>query len=228
MGGFNNHSLNVGLRQGLYEQICEFLIKCSGLMVADCTSDGNKLDNDEEKITAHLTEKYLNDFFVRSTVYSNQMPVKFINESLEKFDVKTNTFVGRVDIKAVSLNWLSCKNNNDYYTIECKRIDGKSSLNKKYITEGVARFVVPPIKYQSFHNKNIMFGYIVKKIDIIQNIKILDSIHKKELSGYIVKDMQYIPMRSNIKFCICESKYDVEAKELLLSHIFYDFSSIIS
>lgn len=227
MRGFKNCSLNLELKQGMYEQLCEFIIQCSELMVLNCTDTGNVIENDEEKITAHLTEKYLNNFSVRNAICKNKLPIKFINESPEKFDIDTNTFIGRVDIKVVSLNWLSCENNDDYYTVECKRISGYGDLNKKYVTQGIARFVVPPIKYQSFHNKNIMFGYVVKMIDIIQNITDINNIHKKELSSYIVKDIQYIPGKSNTKYYICESEYNIGTKTLSLEHIFYDFSSII-
>lgn len=227
MGGFKNDLLNFELKQGIYEQLCKFIIKCSELMVLNCTSNDNKIENDEEKITAHLTEKYLNNIAVRNAICENKFPLKFINESLEKFDVETNTFIGRVDIKVVSLNWLSCENNDDYYTIECKRIDGYSDLNKKYITQGVARFVLPPIKYQSFHNKNIMFGYIVRMINIVQNTAKIDAIHKTELSSFVLKDIQYIPIESNDQCCVYESGYNIGEGTLSLKHIFYDFSGIV-
>ena len=159
MGGFKNRSLNLNLKQELYEQLCEFIIKCSELMVSNFTAKGSKIVNDEIKITAHFTENYLNNFSVRKSVCNNNLPFKFIYESPENFANATNTYGGRLDIRAASLNYFSCENNDDYYSIECKRIDGSSNLNKKYVTQGVVRFVVPPIKYQSFHNKNIMFGY---------------------------------------------------------------------
>lgn len=227
MSGFKNSSLNLCLRQGLFEQLCEFVIKCSELMIVNCNITECRIENDEEKISAHLTENYLNNASVRNSITQNTIPFKFLIESKENFDATTNTYIGRVDIKAASFNYFSCKNNNDYYSIECKRIDGKNDLNKKYILQGVARFVVPPIKYQSFHNQNIMLAYVVKKIDIVKNVATINLIHKKELSPYTISDLKFFPCKSSSNLGVCESEYTVNTKPLLLRHIFFDLSSIV-
>lgn len=46
-------------------------------------------------------------------------------------------------------------------SIECKRIDGTADLNKKYVKEGVARFVTQ--KYSSYYGRNVMLGFVVKR-----------------------------------------------------------------
>ena len=69
MGGFKNPSLNFDLKQGLYEKILDFLEKSIELMVINYNISGDKLENSEEKITAHLVEMYLNEPSVRNKLF---------------------------------------------------------------------------------------------------------------------------------------------------------------
>lgn len=223
MSGFTNSSLNAILRQDYYEQIILILKRCSDLMI----SKGVKIENHEEKISAHLVENYLTSKTVIDSIIRPTFPFSFFLEVPEKYNPCDDSFAGRLDIKVSSLACLLRENPKDYYTIECKRIDGTKSLNIKYIKEGVARFVVPPIKYPSYHNKNIMFGYVVKTINIAENIKKINDIHKVELSSYVLQNITNTPTISSEYCKICESKYNLEHKSLILSHIFYDISSVI-
>ncbi|MGW9530933.1 hypothetical protein ACWHAM_25070 [Paenibacillus terrae] len=72
-----------------------------------------------------------------------------------------------------------------YHIVECKRIDGTTTLNQKYITEGVKRFFspAPQPKYSSYYLQNIMFGYVVQVIDIHENADKLD-----KLQGSLLKE----------------------------------------
>ena len=223
MAGFKNSSLNSIAKQNYYEQILLLLKSCSDLMI----SKGVKIQNHEEKISAHIVENYLKNKAVVDSILTSNFPFSFFLEVPENYNSSSNTFIGRVDIKVISMNFFSRKNLNDYYTIECKRIDGTKSLNEKYITQGVARFVIPPIKYQSYHDKNIMFGYVVKSIDILENIQQINVVHKAKLTSCVSKDVNYIPRRSTSSSYMCESEYNIGNKNLLLSHIFSDFSAII-
>lgn len=224
MPGFKNSSLNFIAKQNYYEQILLLLKGCSDLMI----SKGVKIQNHEEKISSHIVENYLKNKSVVDSIVKSNFPFSFLLEVPENYNMSDNAFVGRVDIKVISINYFSRENLNDYYTIECKRIDGTKSLNDKYITQGAARFVAPPIKYQSYHNENIIFGYVVKSIDVLGNIRKINIIHKAELIPYSSKDITYIPDRSTNSCYMCESEYNIGEKLLLLSHIFYDFSSIIA
>lgn len=224
MAGFKNSSLNFVAKQNYYEQIILLIKSCSDLMI----SKGIKIQNHEEKISAHIVENYLKNKTVVNSIIKYSFPFSFLLEVPENYNVTANSFVGRVDIKVISMNYFLRENLEDYYTIECKRIDGTKSLNEKYITQGVSRFVVSPIKYQSYHNKNIMFGYVVENIDILENVPKINEIHKDKLLSNISKNITYIPSESTDYCCVCESQYNLEDRTLLLSHIFYDFSSIIA
>ena len=219
MSGFKDSSLNFLVKQNYFEQIIMILLKSGDLILKNKV----KIENHEEKITAHIVENYLKN----NCVVDSSFPFSFETECKENFNRNTNTYTGRADIRVSSSDCLFRKNPKDYYTIECKRIDGKANLNKNYVTEGVARFVVPPVKYESYHNKNIMFAYVVNKIDIKSNIIKIDTIHKRELSKFITKDISINLSNPSNNCYIYESEYSSVSNTLELSHIFYDFHSIV-
>lgn len=225
MSGFLSSNLNQEFKQNLFEIIVDSLIQFSNMMKDDCLAEGKYLENHEEKIRTHLLENYLNNDDIRRCTRLSSISLRFIPENYENYDRISETYLGRTDIKVVSANWF--ENNRDYYIIECKRINSKSALNKKYISEGVSRFVVNPPKYSSYHGKNIMFAFIVEKIDIKSAIKKIDIINKKELSNIIDKNLEIINEEGRDDCFLCKSSYFLNSSSIELSHLFYDFSSII-
>jgi len=221
MVGFKNQSLNLNFRDGLFSIIVVALKKSCNLMVNDHIGNGTTIENHEEKIRTHLLENYLDKDEMRSAIGLSTCPLRFLVESPENYDPSTNSYVGRTDIKVASKNWFD--NRNDYFIIECKRIDGTATLNNKYVTEGVFRFIGSPPKYSSYHNKNFMLGFIVKNIDVNKNLSYISEIHAKELSSSIRNNM--LLKESSSLFYYCESEY---INGLLLAHIFYDVSSVIA
>jgi len=226
VNGFLTQSLNLGFKQGLYEIIIESLIKCSDLMRKDCSVNRTVIANHEEKIRNHLLENYLENSDLRTSIGLAGIAIRFIPETPENYDSSTDTYVGRADIKVVSSNWL-LSNNNDYYIIECKRIDGSKPLNEKYIDDGICRFVVYPPKYPSYHNKNIMFGFVVKNIDVVSNVSKISKLHESKLKKLIDNNFNLIRNSEDKQFFLYESKYIINSKSLELRHIFYNFSTII-
>lgn len=225
MGGFLNQSHNLEFKQSLYEIILDILIKCSSKMKEDCLSKMTKIANHEERIRNHLLENYLENNNVRSIIGYTDIHLRFMAESPETYDKNNDTYIGRVDIKVVSENWF--RNKNDYYIIECKRIDGSSNLNKKYIYEGICRFVEPPYKYLFSNNINIMFGFVVKGINIIQNTSQISKLHEEKLKKITKRNLTLVKSKKENQICFYKSKYIVKNKNLELHHLFYDFSSII-
>lgn len=224
MGGFKNETFNTNFRSSLFQVILDKLIVCSKLMYDDKIKSNMKIENDENKIRNRLLEGYLDNERVRKDLGIDLMKIRFMPEVQENYNENTTSYEGRVDIKVVTQNWLA-SNKDDYYTIECKRIDGYSSLNKKYILEGIVRFVREPVKYNSHNDENIMFGFVVRSIDIGENTKVINEIHNFELNDIIIEELK----------CNCEcqdyhrysSKYNVTKRELRLEHLFYDFSNIV-
>jgi len=127
-----------------------------------------------------------------------------------RFDKEVDEGEGRVDIKIININ--DFENHDAYYVIECKRLDGYSTLNKAYVNDGLNRFTtsyksskLTPY-YSSYYGVNGMIGFIVKEIDINDNIEKVG-----DFFNLIVKDKLY------------ESKH----KNLIIYHLMMDFSKNI-
>ena len=129
--------------------------------------------------------------------------------------------IGRVDIRILLKN--DFEKEDAYYVIECKRLDGTADLNKKYVKKGIARFITQ--KYSSYYGKNIMLGFVVKKIDISANAKLIEKIQNTESDKHMHGNFEFID--SN---CVAESYrciYQIQSGEVELCHIFSDYSSIM-
>lgn len=221
MGGFQNQLLNQNFKQNFYNIIITTLITSCKLMVQNCCSNKVGIPNHEEKIRTHLLENYLENDNVRCTIGLSDVPIRFLPEVPENYDADTNTYIGRTDIRVFSSNWLS--NPNDYYIVECKRLDGTQSLNQKYVDEGICRFVGNTPKYSSYNNQNIMLGFVVKDIDCSVVISTITDIHSKKIGSIIAQNIT--PIVNANDYYLCESIY---TNQLSLSHIFYNISSVIS
>lgn len=221
MGGFQNELLNKNFKQSFYHTIIAALIAGCRLMVKDCFEHHVTIQNHEEKIRTHLLENYLENSNTRRLLGLDGVPVRFIAEVPENYDSTTDTYFGRTDIRVVSSNWF--RNREDYYIIECKRIDGTLTLNKKYVEEGICRFIGETPKYSSYNNRNIMLGFVVKNMDCTIVIRAITDIHTEKIGSIIVKDITLV--EDFEEYCCCESVY---TGGMSLDHIFYNISSIIS
>lgn len=220
MGGFQNQLLNQNFKQNFYDIIITALIRSCKIMIENCCSNKLNIPNHEEKIRTHLLENYLENEKIRCAIGLSDVKIRFLPEVLENYDADTNTYIGRTDIRVLSSNWLS--NPNDYYIVECKRLDGTKSLNQKYVDEGICRFVGDTPKYSSYNNKNIMLGFVVKDIDCSVVISEITNIHNERIGDIIDKDIT--PIVNSKDYYLCESVY---TNQLSLSHIFYNVSSVI-
>ncbi len=221
MGGFQDRLLNQTFKQNFFNIIITTLITGCKLMVENGCLNKLSIPNNEEKIRTHLLENYLENEKIRCMIGLSDVPIRFLPEIPENYDVDTNTYIGRTDIRVLSSNWLS--NPKDYYIVECKRLDGTRSLNQKYVDEGICRFVGDTPKYSSYNNQNIMLGFIVKDMDCSVVISAITDIHTKKIGSIIVKDIT--PIMNSKDYYLCESIY---INQLSLKHIFYNISSVIS
>jgi len=160
----------------------------------------NVPNNDENKIRDILLE-YLTDTHIRHD---------FCSIVGYRFDKEVDENEGRVDIKIIDQN--DFENHDAFYVIECKRLDGYSTLNKAYITDGINRFTTNyksekyEFYYTSYYGINGMIGFIVKDIDIDENINKIG-----DFFNLIEKD----------------KLYDSKHKDLKLYHLMMDFSQNI-
>jgi hypothetical protein len=219
MSGFKNKSNNIAFEQGLFGLIILHISKCCREMKKDCHSSGDYLYNHEDKISNRLVERYLD---------TNSLGIRFILQKLEHYDAETNTYRGRTDIQVVSSEWLF-SNRKAYYIIECKRIDGGNSLNRAYVSEGVARFLISPNpKYSSYYGRNIMFGYVVQTVNVAENTAKIDCIQREILTGVTIGEMELIcDDRESFSHHKCTYQ-GFDAPKIELAHLFYDFSDVVS
>ena len=223
MAGFSNSLINGEFKEGLFENIVNRLLYCSEKMVVTCKEQNHKLENDENKIRNHLLENYLNNNLLFPN--SSTSHFRFVPESSENYDILSDSYAGRADIKVVTANWFN--NEKDYYLIECKRIDGKRTLNKEYVNNGICRFVVEPVKYKSHNSCNIMFGFVVKQIDIFNNAQKINEIQKQILLTKISRELSLVASIKDLYYTYSNS-YNLNIGNLEMRHIFYNFSEIIS
>jgi hypothetical protein len=216
MGGFRNESNNIAFENGLFSLIIVHLCQCSHEMMETCKATGNALYNHEDKITNRLVANHLN---------FNDLRLRFILQSPETFIANGDNYKGRCDIRVVSDDWF--RNQNDYYLVECKRIDGGDYLNRQFVSEGISRFVVSPPKYPSYHKRNIMFGYVVQAIDIPDNTVKIDQLQGELLVG--VLSAKFLLVRNeSAEFYYYSCEYQSNTiNSIELAHLLYDFSGVI-
>jgi len=83
-----------------------------------------------------------------------------------RFDKEVDENAGRVDIKIIDKN--DFEEHDAYYVIECKRLNGYSTLNRAYISDGINRFTTG--YYSSHYGINGMIGFVVENINIDSNM----------------------------------------------------------
>ena len=216
MPGFKNNAINIAFENGILNRIARHIVKCCSEMKSDCVSNGKLLYNHEDKISNRLVANYLNrgPNIIR---YELQVP--------ENFNPDEDRYIGRLDIRVCSLNRFA-KNADDYYIIECKRVDGGARLNKVYIIEGVCRFVSDSPKYASYRQRNMMLGYVVNPIDIPQNTAKIASLQSVLLNAAIPSNFVLIDSIKS-EYYIYSCQYELKSASIELRHIFYDLSNAI-
>lgn len=163
-----------------------------------------------------MLEEYIN----KQKDTHNMLGYKFELEVPENY-AGSGKYIGRVDIRILLKG--DFEKDDAYYIVECKRVDGSTDLNKKYIKNGVARFVTE--KYSSYYGRNIMLGFVVKKIDVSANVKLIENIQNKELDQYMHGGFEFIEKKGVAESYKC--MYQIQSGEVELCHIFSDYSSII-
>ena len=98
------------------------------------------------------------------------------------FEKEVDENSGRVDIKIRNVNeFLKNENHDAYYVIECKRLDGGKTLNTAYVVDGIKRFTTSYKSsksnpyYSSYYGVNGMIGFVIKKIDVTNNISEIEN-----------------------------------------------------
>ena len=217
MGGFKKELNNVVFEQNLFSLIIWHISQCCKKMREDCKTTGENLYHHEDKISNRLVERHLD---------MNYLGLRFERETLEHYDPESDTYKGRTDITIKSSDWL--KNREAYYIVEAKRLDGGTSLNKAYISEGISRFVIlPSSKYPSYYGKSIMLGYVVQAIDISENVVEIDKLQRKMIVNVAIGEMNLV-CDDGEGFSHYQCLYQANGNiNVVLAHLFYNFSDVM-
>lgn len=216
MSGMLSRSILMELYRADFEKIITYILNICDMIVADFEKLQLKLPNDENKIRSIMLEEYMNKY--KDT--HGMSGYKFEAEASENY-VGAGNYLGRVDIRILLKS--DFEEDDAYYIVECKRIDGSSKLNKKYVKEGVARFITE--KYTSYYGRNIILGFVVKKIDVSANAKVIEEIQNVDSNEHMHGTFEIVSggrVTENYK-CL----YQIQSGEVELRHIFSDYSSVV-
>ena len=216
MSGILNKSILDALYRANFEKITKYILDICELLVDDYQNKQLKLANDENKIRSIMLEEYMK----KQKASYGMSDYRFELEVPENY-AGSGQHIGRVDIRILLKN--DFEKEDAYYIIECKRIDGTADLNKKYVKEGVARFVTQ--KYSSYYGRNIMLGFVVKKIDISANAKLIEDLQNSDLDQNMHGNFQLVNSDNLTESYKC--MYQIQSGKLELRHIFLDYSSIV-
>lgn len=216
MKGMLSKNILEALYRANFEKITNYILDICELVVEDYEKKQLKLPNDENKIRSIMLEEYMkkqkDDYGMSDYRFELEVPENYAGNGQH---------IGRVDIRILLKS--DFEKEDAYYIIECKRVDGTSDLNKKYIKEGVARFVTQ--KYSSYYGRNIMLGFVVRKIDVSVNAKLIEEIQNAELDQHMHGDFQLVESEGVTESYKC--MYRLQSGKVELRHIFSDYSGIM-
>lgn len=179
------------------------------LVYSNIILGGEQIKNNENIIRDEIA-KYLKDDAYKENHTST---VKFFHVDTEVTEGKN----GRTDLRFLQVD--PYKGQNNYFTIECKRLDGKNNLSKEYVLNGMERFTKKK-KYDTPLGYNAMMGFIVKSLNVNETCRVINS--NLSLDEWLVK-MQEEIAKGCYKF---ESKH-ILPRNITLLHLWLDFSSNI-
>ncbi len=217
MGGKLSKEIQKALYKADFEKITDYICSMCRLAVEDYGTRQRQMPNDENAIRSIMLEEYMK----KQKAAHDMSGYRFDPEALEHYDGNGNYF-GRVDIRILLKS--DFEKDEACYIVECKRIDGNSDLNKKYVQEGVARFVTQ--KYSSYYGRNVMLGFVVRQIDVSENVKKIEKIQSAEPDEHMHGTFRLLKSDGVTESYECI--YQIQSGELELCHIFSDYSGIVA
>jgi len=139
-----------------------------------------------------------------------------------EFEKETKNNLGQVDIFIQE----TLTNEKPEFVIECKilkneNLNGVEGLNAKYIKNGIQRFLTEHYFLENGFKINAMIGFVVEKIDIVENINNINNLSKKLFYNMVEITKQIELIDTNIY----QSQYStINNKEFIIYHQMMDFS----
>ncbi|TAF95201.1 MAG: hypothetical protein EAZ32_07975 [Cytophagia bacterium] len=216
----SNYKYTAEAADGDIRLILTHILDCHKLMIVE----NRKVKNDEDTIRYILTEDYLMNPKVRKKLgislsgYLFQPEAPIINDTYKA--------VGWIDIKVFLPSQIE-DDQKALYFIECKRLDGKSKLNKYYVEGGILRFIEN--KYQTFFGSNGMLAFCVAPFNVEANTlkinKYINNLCKENTEKVLAKN-DFLDDEANTYL----SQHWLAAtpvEKFSLYHLMLDFSPMI-
>lgn len=163
-----------------------------------------------------LVKKYLR-------IYKRDFQIGYLSFDIESGEIDINCkTVGFIDIKVSNIGYKYLLDEDEYYAFECKRLDGNSALNSKYVNEGICRFIGG--KYSSKVPLSGMIGF-VQKGDVIS---IIEDINAKIASNSAINSIALLeeyPVTENFggSYYSCHNR-NSSMPPIDIYHLMFDFT----
>ena len=214
-----NYSRIHFVKQKEFKNILAKIVKCYEMMCNDCVTQKKTLPNNENQLRDILHYEYLNHKQIRAKIKLNQY--LFVPEVPE--DCKKDGTRGRTDLRVI-IKSRTFENPQEYFTIECKRLDGNKSLNEAYIDNGILRFVNENPLYLSYYRTNGMLGFVVRNINVANNMNEIGSLlSNKHTKANVIDNI----ICENSVPCCYKSTHISQNKPLRLYHLMLDISHFV-
>lgn len=202
-----------------FKNILTKIVMCYEMMCNDCVTQKRTLPNNENQLRDILHYEYLNLNQIRAKIKLNQY--LFVPEVPE--DHRKDNTRGRADLRVI-IKSRSFENPQEHFTIECKRLDGNTSLNEAYIVNGILRFVNENPLYSSYYGTNGMLGFVVKDINVANNMHEIDNLlSNKHTEAHVIDN---IVCEDSVPCCY-KSTHISQNKPLRLYHLMLDISHVV-
>jgi len=156
---------------------------------------------------------------IRDILVDNYLKKNISNCTFKKEEANN---LGRVDIFVQE----TLTDDKPQFIVECKilddeNIDGTEGLNAKYIKNGIQRFLTEHYCLETDFRINAMIGFIVNKLNILNNIGSINRLTDKLLNNLVIVK-QEIFLESDNLYKSIYSTYN--NKEFIIYHQMMDFS----
>lgn len=173
-------------------------------LVSSC---GKKVANNENTIRDEFV-LYLQD----------EEYIKYHTSVVQYYHVDTEVKEGangRTDIRFLKVKPYETR--DVYYSVECKRLDGKYHLCKEYVDNGIRRFTSG--KYSTHLGCNAMLGFVVCHINLNDTVKMINNQLESD---------EYLQIKSTImsQMVKLESRHQ-QPQAFVLCHLWTDLSSLV-
>lgn len=170
--------------KGIYSKeiirVLKLIIHCHGEILS------------KEKLSDNL-ENYLRNVLVKYMRANKELyDVQYIFFDVESGELTLDDkLIGFLDVKAFNLGDKEVANEDEYFSFECKRLDGSSESSKKYVQNGIKRYISG--KYSSKMPLASMIGFVQGgSVDV--NVKLINIQLRPDKNTYTIQELEEIEL----------------------------------